>query len=276
MIACWRFIILSIAFQVGCGSDPATPSDPGTPKNLGDDQRSVTTVPVNPGTLLPSVLYASFIEETDAGEAPALVAFQNDTKFIMSLWLGQAEFIAIPSGLSVGPELAASAAVETDTTTGQHKNGACVKFPINKFDGPSVLDPGQSYSMHIALDPVLGFVGSLTEEQPRPFVGVRAKVLDPTSDAFHPSRLHLALLGNHPDGRGGSPSFTTYDENRTNYVNAGTTAFTAMLTFSAGSGKRYAAAGAVEIPVAPGYTVEVDVEPRAGAAAVVALEATSP
>lgn len=276
MIVGWRITILSFAFLAGCGSDPATPSETGTPKSPSGDQRSVTTVPVNQGVSLPSVLYASFIEETDAGEAPALLAFQNDTKFIMSLWLGQAEFIAIPSGLSVGPELAASAAVETDTTTGQHKNGACVKFPIHKFDGPSVLEPGQSYSMHIALDPELGFVGALTEASPQPFVSVRAKVFDPTSDSFHPSKLHLDLLGENPEGRGGSPSFTTYDENRTNYVNAGTSAFAAQLRFSAGNGKRYAAADSVEIPIAPGYTVEVGVEPRAGAVAVVTLEEDSP
>lgn len=275
MIALGRLTLLSVAFVAGCGSDAAPASDPSLPEVGSSGDRTVEALPIA-GTVLPPVLYASFVAETTAGEGPALVTFQNDTKNVMSFWLGQAEFIAVPSGWQVGPELSASAAVETDTSTGKHMpNGACVKFPMAKFVGPPVLDPGQGYFMVLALDLELGFVGTLTEAAAPPFVGLRAKVFDPSSDSFNPSRLRVELVGSGPARSTPSPLFTTYDENRTSYKYVGEGPLAAELTFSSGSGQRYAG-DPVEVSGAPGYTVVVDDESVADAAAVVTLDEILP
>ena len=83
----------------------------------------------------------------------------------MTLWMEQAAFVAeIPPGTTAGPMLAASAAVETDTTTGKHIENACVQFAgIAALSGPTELTPGKHYSMSIAFTEGVGFVGVLTE-----------------------------------------------------------------------------------------------------------------
>ncbi|MBK8999799.1 MAG: hypothetical protein IPM35_29120 [Myxococcales bacterium] len=223
------------------------------------------------GRSTPSRLYASFVPAAEPGDGPALVWFQNDTEFSMSLWLGQAAFLAIPSGQTAGPQLAASAAVEADTTTGQHKENACVRLAIAKVIGPSELAPGLAYSMSVSLDETLGFVGTLVEEPTPPFVAVRAEVHDSTSDAFTPSRLQLTLSG----GRAASTvRFVTYDDGRTTYQHAGPGELTAAVTFTAGNGDRFVGSEPVTVGGVSGYTVVVDRAPVDRSSAVVPLNKT--
>lgn len=217
-----------------------------------------------------AVLYASIVAEGKPGEGPALVSFQNDTKFVMSLWLAEAVFIAVPSGATLGPELAASAAVEAETTTGQHKDNACVQFSISKVIGPSMLEPGRSYSMSVVLDEAIGFVGTLSEGPMVPFVAVRAQVFDRTSDAFRPSRLVLDVRGARETR---SVRFATYDEGHTLYQHAGSGELSAAISFVAASGKRYVGTEPVTVGGTPGFTVVVDEAPVDRAAAVVPLNA---
>lgn len=224
------------------------------------------------GRPTPSVMYASFKVETEAGEGPALLSFQNDTKFSMSFWLSQAVFLAVPEGSTVGPQLAVSAAVEVETTTGQHKDNACVRSPIAKVLGPAELEPGLAYTMSVALDEAIGFVGTLTEAPTLPFVAVRAQVFDRTSDGFVPSRVELDTEGLRETR---SLRLTTYDEGRTMYQLAGAEALITTIRFTAGNGERFVGTEPITLGGSAGYTVTVADEPVDRAGAVVALKKTT-
>lgn len=267
--------VLAAAFCVaGCGGGSPKPEEPlaaGGSGSLGSGGLAGSVAPPSGGSSgrpPPSVYYASFVAETQPGEGPALVFFKNDTKFIMSLWLAQSAFIAVPSGSTAGPKLAASAAIVADTTTGQHKENACVVFPIAKIDGPKELEPGLSYSMSIALDAALGFVGTLSEAPAVPFVAVRAEVLDRTSNAFKPSRLAFT-----PQGLRDTQAlrFITYDKSPTPYKYAGPGKFSASISFVAGNGDSFAGSEPVTLTGRAGFTVVVDDVPVDRAAAVVPL-----
>lgn len=212
-------------------------------------------------------MQASFVAETEAGAGPALLTFVNDTNALMSLWLGQAIFIAIPQGQTVGPALTVSAAVEDDTTAGEHIEGQCVQFRLKKYVGPAGLTPGKHYSMSVTYDAVNGFVGTITEIAPQPFVAVRAEIHVPITSTFDPPPVLTLDLS----GQRGPTEFSVYNANPTNYVFAGLGQLSAKLAFADRHGTRFEAAGRVVLGGAPGYTVVVADQAIEGAEAVVPL-----
>ncbi len=219
-------------------------------------------------------VYVSFVAETVAGEGPALLSFDNDTDLTTSLWLADAVFSGIPPQTIVGPKVAASVQVALDTTTGKHVDGACVQQKMSSYSGPEALDPGKHYVMKMTFDSVQGFAGTLTEGAEIPFVALRAKVFDPTSNAFQPSVLTLAV----PKERTIDVlHWETIDENRTSYSYAGPGTFSGeTIRFTSGSGVRYQSNEPYEISGAPGYSVVVAHEPAPGAALSLPLHPVTP
>jgi len=214
------------------------------------------------------VFYASAFAETTVGESPALVRFQNDTKFTMTLWLEQAAFEAVPAGSLSHSLLASSAAVEFDAKTGKHIEDACVQFPLSAFSGPNQLSPGGHYTMSVALDENIGFVGVLSETSGEPFVGLRAIILDPSTNAFNPSALSLGSARGQV-----AVKWRVSDHERTAYAYAGKGTASGLLRFVSGDERKYVASEPLELTGAPGYTLVVDAQPMDDAVVVIALHA---
>lgn len=260
-----------LLFAGGCGSGPDA-AEPGGGARVvsagsgGSAADAAAGGTGGAGAVASKTMHASFVAESKAGAGPALVSFVNDTNVLMSLWLGQATFIAVPQGETVGPALAASAAVEDDTTAGEHVEGQCVQFRLKKYVGPAGLTPGKHYSMNVTYDAVNGFVGTLTEVATYPFVAVRAEIHVPITSTFEPAVLTLELSGQR-----GLTTFSVYNENPTQYFLAGPGAFSTPLAFVDRHGKRFTSTAPVSVSGAPGFTVVVSEDAVSGATVVVPL-----
>lgn len=217
----------------------------------------------------PEVMVASFVAETEAGRGPALVTFHNDTEFTQSLWVGQAAFVELLPGTVAGPELAASAAVEVDTTTGKHSSFGCVVYHLAEYTGPQLLEPGKHYSMSVKYVANLGFVGTLTGAPGDPFVAVRAEVHESKpSNSVRPSQVALEFGG----ARGSVARWSTYDDSPTNYLHIGPTGFSGKVSFTARTGSHYQTSSTAELAATPGYTIVIAEQPVKGATATLTLE----
>lgn len=276
-------IALASALLAGCGSDaPASDSasggqnfggfgaSAGSGANGGSGGSSASSSGGTAGKPAgPVELYASFLPETTAGNAPALLSLKNDTKERLSLWLGQAWFDQIvPFGFA-GPDLSASTAVRDDAEIGVHAGLVCVTYRLKTVTGPDVLDPGKAYTMAVSSDPVLGWSGDLKElaPPPSPYVTVRAKIRDPNPGGLSASELSLEL----PGQRHGA-FFQVYDGAPTDFQWLGDGDVTVgVVHFESQSGDRYESLVPVTLSGAPGFTVLVDVAPVDGAPVIAPL-----
>jgi len=260
-------VLTCLLFVGACGSESPEPAGGPHVVSAGSGGGVGDAGGAGGSSVASKTMQASFVAETEAGAGPAMLTFVNDTNVLMSLWLGQAIFIAIPQGQTVGPALTVSAAVEDDTTAGEHVEGQCVQFRLKKYVGPAGLTPGKHYSMSVTYDAVNGFVGTITEIAPQPFVAVRAEIHVPITSTFDPPPVLTLNLS----GQRGPTEFSVYNANPTNYVLAGLEQFSTKLTFVDRFGTRFKSANRIKLGGAPGYTVVVADQAVEGAEAVVPL-----
>jgi hypothetical protein len=249
---------------VACSAEPTAPPD---------SVRGVDVPAVDPAPPAAATKYVSFVPETAPGEAPALVRFHNTTSARMTLWFDQITFFAVPSGATIGPDVASSADVKTDATVGVHQEDSalCVMFRLNEYEGPSALAPGASYTMDLFfIDRVTGYRAVLKEVASERIVALRAEVHDSKATDARPSVLRVELAGPNE-----ALQLETYDATRGFYTFAKSESRTAhRISFVDGSGTRFEARETVVLDAAPGYTAIVGDAPAAGAAVVAKLTET--
>lgn len=209
----------------------------------------------------------SFVPETEAGEAPALLSFHNTTAGKVSIWLNEVAFDQVQPGLSLGPSATASADVKKETVVGQHRDDSslCVNFPLGAYLGPAALAPGASYVMSLDyLGRAEGYQATVTAtEAAEPFLALRGELHDATASA-EPSSLLIELVGEAE-----ALTLESYDASRSAYVFARTSNRTvSRVTFVDRSGARYVSSQTMTLGDAPGYTAVVDDKPSVGAVAV--------
>lgn len=258
------------ALLVGCGGGDAQPGAGGSTAGSGASGGFVSSGGGG-GVQSRPPLYASFVVETQVGEAPARIRFQNDSAAVLSLWVSDAFFEAVPASSASEPQLAASDDLENDSQVGIHEGDQCFTYRFKSLLGAEVLTPGHRYVLSATAHPVEGMDGLVTDEgqDPVAFIGLRARLVDPGPIGVTPTRLRVGPLGaDEPH------VFQTYDAAPTSYVLAGQgSALISTLEFSSSSGAKYAASSSLTLTGADGYTVWVDAQPVPGAAEVIELGA---
>ena len=130
----------------------------------------------------------SFVAETLAGEAPAVVSFQNDSSGIISGVIGPTQFWQVGPSESVPTQLAVSADIPIDASIGFHESkdpvAPCAFLPVI-IGGVLKLEDGQGY-LYRVFDNADTFGGEvLDHDPPPPFVALRALLSRPLPFGSH-------------------------------------------------------------------------------------------
>ncbi len=216
-------------------------------------------------------LFVSFVAEDEPGAGPAMLRMYNDTEAqILSLTLptGEAFAFYLIEGQAVSEyALIASDDMVEDTILSLHTLDTCIRRPLNAVYGPTSLEPGRAYGIHISLED--GYVATIEEEAtPEPFVGLRALIDDPAkaTKVGAESTLYLATDAGElafEDVYGELPApFSKYDA-------AGLAL--GSLRFVDLAGAEHTAEGPFNLSGSFGYTIYVDEAPVDGAAQAIQL-----
>lgn len=216
-------------------------------------------------------LFVSFVSEDGPGAGPAMLRMYNDTEAqILSLTLptGEAFAFYLIEGQSVSEyALIASDDMVEDSILSLHTLDTCIRRPLNAVYGPTSLEPGRAYGIHISLDD--GYVATIEEEAaPEPYVGLRALIDDPAkaTQVGAESTLYLSTDAGElafEDVYGELPApFSKHDSDelaldRLRFVDLG--------------GMEHVAEGPFNLSGSFGYTIYVDEAPVDGAAQVIPL-----
>ncbi len=222
--------------------------------------------PVNEPTL-----YVSFVAEEGPGAGPAMLRMYNDTEAqILSLTLptGEAFAFYLIEGQSVSEyALIASADMVEDAILSLHTLDTCIRRPLNAVYGPTALEPGRAYGIHISLED--GYVATIEEEAtPAPYVGLRALIDDPAkaTKVGAESTLYLST-------EAGELAFEdVYGDLPAPFSKHGIAGVALDgLRFVDLAGVEHEAAGPVNLSGSFGYTIYVDEMPVDGATQTIAL-----
>ncbi len=261
-------VLIGVALA-GCSGEPSPAgSDPVVVGMGGGGQVDAGAEGDASGDSGQSVLYASIVAETEPGDAPAEVVFVNESSQVLSLWVEQAWFDGIEAFATSGPQLAASKTLRHHSQVGFHQGDFCFTLRFKEITGPDVLVPGHAYAFAATADPVDGYFGFVTDQGPKSFTGLRARMFDPAGLGASPAQLRIDLSS------GGELSFQSYETTPTAYQAA--SAEVVALTFTSTTGQVFSSdiADPIATPEAPGFTVWVDDAPIDGAIQVVTLAST--
>lgn len=218
-------------------------------------------------------LFVSIREETEPGEAPAMVTFHNDTAGPHTLWIADSTFYNIAAGAKDGPRLATTADLALETSIGLHlTDKTCLKKQFESFEGPPGLEPQRSYVVRAFIDDV-GYHGEASEEiESVPFTAARALVHDPFPAQAPGASSKVELVAADASRAEPTISFEVWSgEYATSYVPVPADFQVAAIRFLDRSGGVHVAA--VEQALAGGYTVIVADAPAEGAVFSVDLTA---
>jgi hypothetical protein len=268
----WWCIALA-AMVVACGGEE--PSGAPEPFIVGDSgtggsSGSAGAVGNDAAAGQPS-LHASFVVESAPGKGAAMISLVNQTQFVMSMWVEQAVFFGVLPGSGTGPDLAISSNLIDDTTFGRHTSqGTCVQFRLKTLQGVAAMQPGKYYSATITFDDYDGFMADVSEVPGNgPYMALRAEISDPATGSFKPSELAVDLSGQRHRAY-----FQTYDKTPTSYVYAGAERVVIRsLSLTDRSGRRHVSERGLELEGDVAYTIKIEAQPVASAAASVALYA---
>lgn len=175
----WSALALTAALGlVGCDAD-------GTSERAASASGSGTST--STGEVEPTdALTFSIVREEGPGLEPAKLRMVNDTETqILSMTLPTGEafvFFVIDPGATSEWAVVASDDMVEDAILSVHTLDTCVRRPFSEISGPTVLEPGHAYSLHVS-DPD-GYVAEIVEEpQPSPFIGLRTVIDDPSKAA---------------------------------------------------------------------------------------------
>lgn len=267
----WSAVSFCLAIS-GCGDgeEPANGSSGGAAGGgVGNTGGESAMGGAAGGGAAPPMLFASFVAETEPGEAPAQVRFANDSSLSLSLWVEQAFFYATEPFTTTEPQLASCAAVRDHAQLGLHQGDFCFTLRFQEVTGPDVLTPGHSYVFAATADLVEGYYGYVSDEGPADFVGLRARMFDPAGVGISPARLRVQLPTEDAE-----LAFQSYETRPTAYQAVDTAAKEiGALTFTSTSGQAYASGADEPLTLvgAPGFTVWIDLAPSEDAIAVVPL-----
>ncbi len=213
-------------------------------------------------------LYVSFVAEEGPGNGPALLRMVNDTDGqILSLTLPTGEafsFYLIDPLTSSDYALIASDDMLEDAILSLHTLDTCVRRPFSAMNGPTSLEPGRAYSLHVSLED--GFIADIVEEaQPEPYLGVRAIISDPAKPTQVGAKSMLYLEG----ATLGEVAFEDiYDELPAPFVRLDAAELSLeRVRFVDLAGVERVAEGPLGMSGAFGYTVYVGAAPADGASA---------
>jgi hypothetical protein len=178
------------ALLTACSSD-----DAGEPPPDGTPASSAASGGTPPAA---KPVMASFLQESGAGNAPALVRFSNDTKEILSLSLGDQAYTLVPQYTVTGGKPAASVDLLADAIVAYHSKDTCIRVYFDEIVGANVLEPGHAYTFHVTLDD--GWAASIEEDaMPAPFTALRPLILDPAIAKGKPTVSRLSVdVGDPP------------------------------------------------------------------------------
>lgn len=251
---------------VACGSDPGPVEGAG-----GASSSATASTTTSGGDPAPLSLHASVIAETAPGKGPSLLRLANDTvdeKLSITLpdsepfafyavdWLTTTDYLPVAVTTPVDEVI-----VSVHTT-----DNVCIRILFEEIAGVQVLEPLHAYTLHVTL-PETGFEAEIVEaELPEPFVGVRARVDDPSALAKE-ATLELTI--------GGEPIIFEkifFPELPVRYTLLPAAPLVLeSLRYVAGDDSVHEIAAPITLDEAPGYTVVIATEPVAGAAATVEL-----
>lgn len=261
---------LACGFLVVAGCAPADDDSPAPATTTSTTGETTSS----PAAAEPQV-FASFVAEEAAGDAPALLRMINETPDqVLSLTLDDGQeytFYLIDPLATSDYAITASDDLWADAILSIHTNDTCVRKPFAEMTGPLSLAPGHAYSIRVSIDG--GFTAHIEEDaMPEPYVGVRAHVADPAgSSTPSPSRLVLATAGGAPSEIVYETIFTEYPEP---YVRvAGSAIEIASVRFVDRAQVTHEAAGPFVLEGSHGYTVYVDDVARDDAVFVAPLQA---
>ena len=258
-----RASLLSLALLVlACSESSPEPAASG-PVVVGDAAVWEASAPVAPS------LYASFVSESAPGEAPGMIALENQTPMVMSLWVDQAVFFGVAPTTSTGWDLAASADLLEDITLGRHENdGSCVQFRLKTISGVTSMELGKYYSARIDFDDYNGFSAEVSEAPPAgAYVALRAIVHDPAVGGFAASKVDIEIAGERH-----AAHFESHDDTPTSWVYAGASgAVLTAVEFTDRGGGVHRASEVAELTQAGAYSVVIDEQPAPGAALSIGL-----
>ncbi len=216
-------------------------------------------------------LFVSFVAEDGPGAGPAMLRMFNDTEAqILSLTLptGEAFAFYLIEGQSVSEyALIASDDMVEDSILSLHTLDTCIRRPLNAVYGPTSLEPGRAYGMHISLED--GYIATIEEEAaPEPYLGLRALIDDPAkaTKVGAESTLYLSTAAGDlafEDVYGDLPAPFSKHEIAGLAVES--------LRFVDLAGVEHVAQGPFSVSGSFGYTIYVDEMPVDGAAEAVPL-----
>lgn len=218
-------------------------------------------------------VYVSFVAEEGPGNGPAMLRMFNDTPAqILSLTLPTGEaftFYLVESNTVTEYGLVASDDMVEDAVLSLHTLDTCVRRPFDAVHGPTSLEPGRAYGIHVSLED--GYVATIEEEAtPAPYVGIRAVIggfASPTlANPGAASTLHLATAA-------GELSFDdTYDDLPAPFIpHDPAAAEIERVWLVDGEGVERSAEGPFALTGALGFTAYVSDAPVPGAAVAVPL-----
>jgi hypothetical protein len=253
---------------VACGSDPAAVEGAG-----GSASSGATTSTTTGGGPAPLSLHASFVAETAPGQGPSLLRLANDTvdeKLSITLPDGEPfAFYAVDWLTTTDYEpVAITTPVEELVVSVHTTENLCIRILFEEISGVQVLEPLHAYTLHVTL-PDTGFAAEIVEEElPEPFLGVRARVDDPSALKIAAmSTLELTI-----DGEVTTFEKLFFPEQPVRYTLLPAAPLSIdALRYVAGDGSIHEIAAPIALDEAPGYTVVVATKPVEGAAASVEL-----
>jgi hypothetical protein len=255
-------ILLTALCFSGCGEQAAESSGGSADGGAGGQGGAPAAEPA---------LFVSFVAEEGPGAGPAMLRMYNETEGqILSLTLptGEAFAFYLIEAQSVSEyALIASDDLVEDTILSLHTLDTCVRRPLEAVYGPTSLEPGRAYGMHISLED--GYVATIEEEaMPGPYVGLRALIDDPAkaNKVGAESTLYLSTDAGDlafEDVYGELPApFSRHDISGLALDG---------LRFVDLAGVEHMAEGPINLSGAFGYTIYVDELPVDGAKHTVAL-----
>jgi hypothetical protein len=192
-VVLWKGWVCALAV-VGCSSGTeAPPADPA-----GDDAASsavASSSSSSTGGVEATHVVASVQQETEVGEAPALIRFANDSDVYLTLYVRDETFSKIDPLTVTEVRAIASKDAADDTTVAYHtSDDTCVKVPFASLAGVTAFEPGHAYTVHVTIAD--GYHGEITEDElPASFSAIRPVLLDPfpAKTAGASSRVVLQL-----------------------------------------------------------------------------------
>jgi hypothetical protein len=183
MLARFVAALCLTAGLTACSSGPGPVADDPSGSGSGSATGATGSGPGGGGPPAPAPLVASFVAETEPGEAPAMVRLLNETKEILTIQIGLALMQMIKQGTTSSPTGVVTADLPADLSLSIHTTDGCVKKPIDDVQGPSVLEAGRGYLLHVTKPEGANFHAVVTEdaEAPAAYVGLRPRVFDPSS-----------------------------------------------------------------------------------------------